>query len=248
MKKIKLGKHMLEVYDSIEDLPVVRFHKYNKMLLIDAGLGSDMVDFDVHIERITRFLKDDPAMATQELENLRQNVFLIQNELNPGHLAFCTLIKSIDGIEITDISDNGLKNILELISDVSHTELEKEQHRIKKKIDAELSLYFPKLFDNSEAKEYYDLMLRRTRLNLGYIIRGEDNAEEIYNITTQMLKYNEPKNFHGNGSAEVQFDKQFEEMCFIIAKQLRTDAKKYTVLEYYSAFEHIKESNKNGKQ
>ena len=32
MKKIKLGGHRVSVYDSIDELPMVRFHKYYELL------------------------------------------------------------------------------------------------------------------------------------------------------------------------------------------------------------------------
>lgn len=55
MKTLKLAGKTIEVYDDIENLPVTRFHKYNKMLLVDAGIGSDIADFDKHISRIAAF-------------------------------------------------------------------------------------------------------------------------------------------------------------------------------------------------
>ena len=49
MKKVKLGGHKVEIYDSIDELPMVRFHKYSKMLMVDAGVGSDINDFDAFV-------------------------------------------------------------------------------------------------------------------------------------------------------------------------------------------------------
>ena len=40
MKNVQIKGMNVELYDSIEDLPIMRFHKYNKMLLVDAGVGS----------------------------------------------------------------------------------------------------------------------------------------------------------------------------------------------------------------
>ena len=57
MRKVKLGKHSVTLYDSIDELPIVRFHKYSKMLLVDAGVGSDINDFDAHIERAVRYIR-----------------------------------------------------------------------------------------------------------------------------------------------------------------------------------------------
>ena len=50
--------------------------------------------------------------------------------------------------------------------------------------------------------------------------------------------------FSGKGSAEVRYDKQFENMCLLIRKELNANAKGMTVLEYYNAFEFIKDMQK----
>jgi hypothetical protein len=252
MKKVKLGNYKLEMYDSLDELPITRFHKYNKMLLVDAGVGSNIGDFDMHIERAIRFSKSNPEIVRQELENLRQSVYMIQEELNPGHLAFCALIKSINGKDCTDITDEGLKATHRILSSVYNNEMDKQLKKAKKKIEADLNMYFPELFDDADTKEYYDLLLKRTRLTLQSIHSDEDNEEVIDSLTTQMLLHNAPKKFYGTDSAEIVFDKQFEEMCLGIAKHLGVDAKKYTVLEYYSAFEYMKKDakkiNSNGRK
>ena len=78
MKELKLNGHKVRIYDSIDTLPITRFHSYNRMLLVDAGVGSDISDFDNHIERMVRYIrKGDNDSAAKELENMRQNVFTI---------------------------------------------------------------------------------------------------------------------------------------------------------------------------
>ena len=51
MTEIRIGKHKVRIYESIDELPMERFHRYNKYLLIDAGLGSDISTLDAHIEK-----------------------------------------------------------------------------------------------------------------------------------------------------------------------------------------------------
>lgn len=46
MKKVTLQGHKIEIYDSIDELPIVRFQIYNKYLLLDCGIGSDMESVD----------------------------------------------------------------------------------------------------------------------------------------------------------------------------------------------------------
>ena len=55
MKTAKIGGHEVELYDGIDTLPVLRFHAFNKMMLIDSGIGSDLSDFDAHAERVDGF-------------------------------------------------------------------------------------------------------------------------------------------------------------------------------------------------
>ena len=98
MKTVKIGERTVEIYDAIDELPMLRFHKYNKMLLVDAGIGSDLQDFDTHIEKAIRYARSKtPELAAIELDNMRQNVYFIQTGISPKHLAFAVLVKSIDG-------------------------------------------------------------------------------------------------------------------------------------------------------
>lgn len=251
MKKITLSGHEVEIYDSIEDLPMLRFHKYNKMLLIDAGIGSDLQDFDMHIEKAIRYTKSKtPELAAVELDNMRQNVYFIQTGISPKHMAFAVLVKSIDGKECNDLSDDGLQKILNTFGDTPVKEMAAQMEAVKKKIDEELQVYFPRLFEDSTVKEYYDELRHRTLLMLDSIINGdtEDKRAEIEKITTMLLLYNRPASFSGSDNMEVQYDKQFENMCLTISQHLHVpEPKRYTVLEYYNAFERIKEMLKPTK-
>lgn len=250
MRKIKIGKLDVELYDAIDELPVIRFHKYNKMLLIDSGIGSDLQDFDNHIEKATRYMNKNPELAIIELDNMRQNVYFIQMGISPRHLAFAVLVKSINGKLCDDLSDDGLKSLLERFKDIPNGELTAQIEAVKKKIDEELQMYFPRLFDDATVKEYFDELKRRAMLMLDSIIEGdtEDKRIKIDEITTLLLTYNKPQSFNGSDNMEIKYDKQFENMCLVIAQNLHVDAKKYTVLEYYNAFEYIKESLKSANK
>lgn len=248
MKKITLGKDELEIYDSIDELPIIRFHKYNKMLLVDSGIGSDLSDFDNHIERAIRYCRTKPELAADELDNLRQTVYFIQSEVSPKYLAFCVLVKSFNGEPFNDLSDDGLKSLLEKLNDVTHTEMTAQLETVKKKINDELDIYFPKVFDDASVKEYYDQLKRRTVLMLESIITGENKESKIDEITGLLLTFAKPMIFHGENSTEIQYDKQFESMCLLLSQQLHVNPKSFTVLEYYNAFDYLKEQAKPGKR
>lgn len=242
----------VELYDSIESMPIVRFHKYNKMLLIDAGIGSDLGDFDRHIERALIYIRGkDTSKAVSELENLRQNVYFIQSGISPKNIAFAVLVKSIDGKPTNDLSDEALKEICETLSGASKEELTEQAESVKKKIDEELKLYFPKLFEDATLKEYYDQLKARTMLILKTIIAEKSTEEEtqkIDSITEKLITYFNPDTFSGSDGLEVRHDRNFENMCLIISKSLHVDPKKFTVLEFYNAFEYIRDEARESKR
>lgn len=244
MRTTNIGTHTVVIYDAIEELTIKRFHKYNKMLLVDAGIGSTLADFDAHIQKAMVYARSKtPELAVTELENMRQNVYMIQSALSPRHLAFAALVKTIDGEPCEDLTDEGLQKIVEKFTDVPLNEMTAPFEAVKKKIDDELQLYFPHLFDDASVKEYYDQMRRRTLLMLDNIINGESekNIEEIDRITMELYTYNKPHVFAGSDNLEIQHDKNFERMCVTISQYLHVDPKNYTVLEYYNAFEYVRD-------
>lgn len=252
MVTVKIGKHMVEMYDTIDELPIVRFHKYQKLLLIDAGVGADITAFDQRIEKTRRFLMDGKTdKAQQELENLRQSVFLIQSGINPKHRAFAALVTKIDGRDCDDITDDGLAKLTETLNDAPESELTAQLEAVKKKIDAELRLYFPGLFADSEIKEYYDLLKKRTMAVLANIVAGVGNPDatpEIEKLTTALITYSNPKSFAGSDGVEIQFDRQFENLCLVLSEQLHVKPKDYSVLEFYNAFDFVKERAKQAEK
>ena len=134
MKTIKVGKRSVEIYDSIDELPIKRYHKFNKYMLVDSGIGSDLNDINDHISKILRYIdKSDKKNAKTQLENMRQSLYLISQETNIRHLSFMVLIKSIDGKEVYDISDKNLKRLLKQFENESKGFLNRLIESVKKK-------------------------------------------------------------------------------------------------------------------
>ena len=243
MKKVELGGHKVVLYDSIDELPMVRFHRFNKMLLVDAGVGSEIGDFDAHIERAVRYIRNnDRDSAAKELDNLRQNVFLILSEQSTKDLSFACLVKEIDGKPCDDLSDEGLREVLQTLGGVPRGEVAAEMEAAKKKIDGDLILYFSGIFDDVTVREFYDVMKRRAVAMLDGIIEGdtEQRKGDIDALTEKMILYTKPRVFSGRRSVEVQHDKDYESLCLTISKQTGADAKRMTVLEFYNAYEYIR--------
>ena len=241
MKSLLINKKIVRVYDSIDEMPIINFQKYNKYLLIDSGIGSDADDIDAHIIKIAKFIKaNNSKKALQELQNMRQNMYMVNSEISPKYLAFAALIHSIDGKEVNDLSDDGLKKLLHDLKDIKHSKVINFLLWLKKKVTNELETYFPGDFVNPKEKEAYDKLKNRTLLVLDSIINNTDNTKQIESIDTMMLNMHAPKVFIGSESVEVKYDKQFESTCLLIAQKTNMDARKMTVLQFYNAIDNIK--------
>ena len=148
----------------------------------------------------------------------------------------------IDGKPMDDLSEQGLCEVCKMLGGTPRVDFTKELDEVKKKIDSELTTYFPDLFDDAGAREYYDTMKRRTVAVLENIIEGETEARDrmIESMTEMMVLYVKPKTFAGRQSVEIQHDKEYESMCLTISRETHADAKKMTVMEYYNAYEYIR--------
>lgn len=244
-----LGTHEVTMYDSIEELPIERFQKYNKMLMLDAGLGSDTSALDAHLARVGEFIKaKDLTNAAAEIDNVRQTLFNVQNGLTPHFLSLIPLMAELDGEPLTDMSDESLKAVYEKLKDVTVGTYEATASEVKKKIEGELRAYFNQSVESSTSKEYYELMRRRALLMCDELADGKDRSEEIREIESQMVRMDKPRAFQGQKNSEVIYDKNFVGCCIAIAQNLNMDAKRMTVLEYYRAIEVLEEQQREMKR
>lgn len=242
MRTFDLNGKSIRVYDSIDEMPIVNFQKYNKYLLIDSGIGSDANDIDAHIVNIAKYIKaNDSKNALQELQNMRQNIYMVNSGISPKYLAFAALIHDIDGKIVTDLSDDNLKAIIDNLNDTKHSTILNYLFELKKKVSSELEIYFPGDFISTKEKETYDKIKNRTCLVLDSIINDSDNTEQIKLIDDSLEKMHLPNIFIGSDSVEVKYDKQFESMCILIAQKTSVDARKMTVLQFYTAIDNIKQ-------
>jgi hypothetical protein len=125
MKEVKLKRQTLLLYDDIDQLPIEVFNKVNKYWMLHDNIGSSFEDIDsTHLSKLF-LLINNPEKLKKELENLRILIYNVINEVNPRHMAFAALIFSIDGKEITDRSDEGLKRTLKML-DITEGELKKK--------------------------------------------------------------------------------------------------------------------------
>lgn len=249
MKTVIIKNHKIKLYDSIDELPIVNFQKYNKCILIDSGLGSDVDSIDGHIVNIAKYINSgDKAKALQELQNMRQNMHMVVSKVSPKHMAFAALIHSIDGKEQKDLSDSHLQELVDKLSEVPHGMLTDILTGLKKKLSAELETYFPSEFDSAKEKEAYSKLKARTLLQLQEIVEDVNNSSAIAELDEFLFSLHKPKNFNGKESEEIKYDKQFESACMVISQKANMNGKKMTVLEFYNTLTNISEQLKAEKK
>lgn len=244
MKTIRSGNREIKLYDSIDEMPIVNFQKYNKFVLLDTGIGSDINSIDNHLVNLIKLIKSDLSKANQEIQNLRQNMYMIVSEISPRYMAFAALIHSIDGKKLENLSDDYLKEVLEDIKTVKHSTVFEFLSSVKKKLNFELETFFPVEFSSIKEITIYDKIKQRTLLVLQGIIEDTDTSDSVAEIDSYLFNLYKPKSFIGSKSVEVKYEKQFETTCMLISQKTGMRAKNMTVLEYYNTLSNIEKQVK----
>jgi len=113
----KLNGCTLEMYDSIDMLPIENYINYNRLTMLDAGIGSDLNAVMTHWEAVQRYCaKGDTESLNRQLSNYRQALTFIVSNVSPRMLSFVSLIHKIDGKVVEDFSDENMGDILKQLS------------------------------------------------------------------------------------------------------------------------------------
>ena len=116
------GKHEIELYDSVQNMNIFRFQKFNKYQMYACEIGSTFEDYDQRTAEVYKFLqKGMVAEAMQSLNNRRQLVFNAFSEFKPTGKALAILVKRIDKRKYTDISSDGLDQVLKRLDEIGFT-------------------------------------------------------------------------------------------------------------------------------
>ena len=137
---------MVVYYETPQDLPIRRYQKFNKYLMIASEVGETIADYDKRMGRAIVYLKNnDTANAAKELQNCRQGVFNALEEYTPTGLALACMVKSINGKQCDDLTNEGLNSVLDALSKQGYTRahLVANIERLKKKLRQNLRSIFP---------------------------------------------------------------------------------------------------------
>lgn len=147
MKEHIVNGHTVEYFDSIDDLPIKRHHRFNEFIALKSGIGSTIQDVDEHIMGIIQMVnRGDKEVAINKLLNMGQSLkFAIEN-VDPQSMAFAVLVNKIDGKETSDISDHGLNKVIGLLSEIkiSYSMIKSIVEFVKKKLKKRRKSISPK--------------------------------------------------------------------------------------------------------
>lgn len=118
----KNGKHQIKFYDSIRQLPMRQYQKFNKYMMIACEVGDSVQDYDQRTDRAIRYLNaGDTKSASIELENRRQNVHHAMNEYSPKSQALAIMVYSIDDKVYSDFNDETLDSVIDELDKIGFT-------------------------------------------------------------------------------------------------------------------------------
>ena len=78
--------------------------------------------------------------------------------------------------------------------------------------------------------------------------KNTESKEKVLQIEKRLLSMVRPKNFMGESSEEISFEKNFQFLCHSLNEHTNNNVKKMTVLEVYSLVELLKKREQNGKK
>lgn len=108
----EVGKHRVELFDSIEGMSILRFQKFNKYMMQQNEVGSTFEDYDQSTIKAIEFIRHGMnEEAIQELNNRRQTVYNAYNNNCIYSMALSCLVKRIDNKYYSDIDDNKLEEV-----------------------------------------------------------------------------------------------------------------------------------------
>jgi len=129
MQTVPLGDaHHVSLYQSIFELPAGRHATMQQYLVQAAGIGSSIGAVQRHFEQLAALMvaaQQEPhrlGEAADELANLHYNVQFMLEKFDPTQLAFGCLVAAVDGVPVTDLSEQGLKELLLRLSAMGLTQ------------------------------------------------------------------------------------------------------------------------------
>ena len=244
----KEGKHSVVIFNSSHDLPPRRYQKYNKHVMIAAGVGESLDDYNKRRLKTIGYVKsEDKKSALIELANQQQCVFNALEEYSPSNMAFAVMVYSIDGEVFKSYEENTLNKIIDKLDEVGLTKamIMEALREIKKKIGDELAMYYETYFRPPVAYNAVRLVQSEALLDSAFF--GKDTVKVEEDTEAELLRLTKPKiwNIYIKGNEELKMETGFEKFIFLVQEHTTVDLDSISLFRFYSLLDYIKEKGEN---
>lgn len=249
----KFKEHEIEVYDSIDELPIFRYQKFTKYQMMQNDIGDDFADYDARTQKGLDFLKKGMVNeAIQEFNNRRQMVFNAYNEFSAKGKALAVLVKRIDDKIYSDNKKPSPSDLDIVLNDLNNIGFDAKStfETLKEngsKINQQLKFYFPKKFSSRSGQNYLALRIKRINQMVDSVI--EQKEPDLHDIEKEILMNDLPNswNIHDEGNLERHSEIEFQKLVIAVAKNSNMNMDNMTVKEFYSAIEYLEENSKTNR-
>lgn len=256
MKEIKLGifnKTSVKLYQEIDEQPITLHNLFNEYGLMDSEIGNSMAAVEAKYGNLATYLaRKDNEKAMQEINNLYQTLWSAINRINYKSLQFGCIVYSIDGIPVTDYSQEALTVMLETLSrkGLNMKIVKEEIDNLKKKFQAQLELIFPEKFNAIGIMNFNSHIRSRLLSKLNWIVTEEQKYLDSLKVEEDYLYgLMSPKNLNGNDVENILYKskKQFESLCVSLLAQGMPDPEKMTVMRFFSTIKYYEDKKAKSK-
>lgn len=146
---IEVKGHKIEVFDSIQELGILRFQKFNKYQMQSNEVGSTFEDYDARTSKALSFLhKEMVDEAIQEISNRRLTVYNAYNDIPVKGKAFAVMVKRIDNTFYDGTGPDDVDKVLEHLERIglSYVNSMETLNEVKKKSKISLKYILKKIF------------------------------------------------------------------------------------------------------
>lgn len=155
--KTKKGNHKVVIYDDIEEMNIVRYHKFSQSMMQASIIGFGTGGLRDALMKIMRDIeRGDNESAMLGIKNAFLSIKFSEETIDPSSNAFAVLIHSIDGEEREDISDDGMARTREIVECIfSVKERNSVLDTVKKKLTTTLRRIIPKATPSRKRKSTF---------------------------------------------------------------------------------------------
>lgn len=259
MREIRLsGLHKIVLYQSILEFPASLNMEYACYLAYESGIGSTPEAVGQHKARAAHYRMMGGERFEWAAREEEAHAYFCENFIKeayvPAHWAFATLIASVDGVAITDYTEDSLRVLLDRLKryGLSAMQIAQELTTTALSFQKEQRHYFSDTTQNNEISEMVHFQqLRRRAVALCDYLLEEDvkHLATVQQVDEALLDLNPPEQFDDGhpGNVVVLRRRAFTQLCAVLNDHGVPEPGKLTVYDFYTRLQYVQEKMKAGQ-